>query len=502
MTSGPSRPTLSFREATLRSGLVSARKYKRVVELAGTDDDEVIAATLVKSGLITPYQAQQLRDGRIKFNLGPYDITDGIGQGGMGHVFKAVHRVMGRECAVKTLPLGKWSEEAHESFIREIRLQAGLDNPYVVRAFDAGKDGNVHYFVMEYVPGTDLRRLIKNHGPLSMSQAALIISQAALGLQYAHDLGLVHRDVKPGNILVTPEGHAKISDIGLAAWSMALENDPRAGKIVGTADYLSPEEIRNPRSAGPLSDIYSLGCTLYYAVTGKVPYPGGDSKSKCRRHCEQTPWHPRKFAPDLAEDFVDTIADMMEKDPARRIQSAAEVAERLEPWINAEAEVVDRPIDRQAWTPPPPPHEPSQLRNGSDPLEFQNSGRSAHRKPPSRTVRHHRCPPIGCRTRSVPTRSSAVMLCQSRSRWPSPFRSACWSARSSDSSSEVSCSTAAGFQGDTLLRQSGLRSPVHAHRSTVARCRRGRRSTWCDRSPVNARPWRAGHSNRSAIAPP
>lgn len=227
-----------------------------------------------------------------------------------------------------------------------------MDCPFVVRAYDAGKDGTVHYLVTEYVPGTDLRKLVRRGGPLSMNHAALVISQAARGLQYAHDLGLVHRDVKPGNILVTPEGHAKVSDIGLAAWSMGLDDDPRAGKIVGTADYLSPEQIRNPRSIGPSSDLYSLGCTLYYTVTGKVPFPGGDSRSKCKRHCEQTPWHPRKFAPDLAEDFVDTIADMMEKDPARRIATASEVADRLEVWCTTSFEV-DRPIDRQAWTAPP-----------------------------------------------------------------------------------------------------------------------------------------------------
>jgi serine/threonine protein kinase len=394
MTSDSTHPTLSFREATLRSGLVSARKYERVIELAGTDDDATIAATLVKSGLLTAYQASQLREGRTKFHLGPYEIIDGISQGGMGHVFKAVHKVMGRLCAVKTLPLEKLTAEARESFMREIRLQAGLDSPYVVRAFDAGREGNVHYLVTEYVPGSDLRRVIKNHGPLSMNQAASIISQAALGLQYAHDLGMVHRDVKPGNILVTPEGHAKISDIGLAAWSMALDDDPRAGKIVGTADYLSPEEIRNPRAVGPLSDIYALGCTLYYAVTGKVPYPGGDSKSKCRRHCEQTPWHPRKFAPDLAEDFVDIIADAMEKDPARRIQSAAEFAERLEPWCHSGAELVDRTIDRQAWTPPPPPHEPSQLRDAPESVNPQNSGGLSASGTPSAELSPPPLPPL------------------------------------------------------------------------------------------------------------
>ncbi|NNE01347.1 MAG: serine/threonine protein kinase [Pirellulaceae bacterium] len=348
---------LTFREAAIRSKLVSPRKLQKVIDIAKTDDDKVIAATLVKSGIITDYQSQQLMSGRTKLTLGPYLITEWIGQGGMGQVFKAVHNVMGRECAVKVLPREKSTAESREAFAREIRVQAGLDCPYVVRAFDAGHDGSVHYLVTEYVPGTDLRRLVRSGGPLSMHHAAMIIAQAALGLQYAHKLGLVHRDVKPGNILVTPDGHAKVSDIGLAAWSMGLDDDPRAGKIVGTADYLSPEQIRSPLAVGPASDIYSLGCTLYYTVTGKVPFPGGDSKSKCKRHCEQTPWHPRKFAPDLSEDFVDTIADMMEKDPARRIATAAEVAERLEPWAGTVIEAINRPIDRQAWTPPPPPSE-------------------------------------------------------------------------------------------------------------------------------------------------
>ncbi len=365
---------LSFREAALRSQLVSQRKYDKAVALAGTDDQEVVAATLVKSGVITQYQAQQLSAGRTKLKLGPYLITEFVGQGGMGQVFKAVHEVMGRQCAVKVLPLDKSTEESRTSFTHEIRVQSELDSPYVVRAYDAGKDGKVHYLVTEYVPGTDLRKVVRQRGPLPMSEAASIISQAAMGLQHAHELGIVHRDVKPGNILVTPDGHAKVSDIGLAAWTMMLDSDPRAKKIVGTADYLSPEQVLNPRSINHQSDIYSLGCTLYYAVTGKVPFPGGDSRSKCKRHCEQTPWHPHKFAPDLDEDFVDVIADMMEKDPSRRIQTAAEVALRLEPWAGTAFEIIDRPIERQSWMPPPPPHEPSQIRELSESAELANSG--------------------------------------------------------------------------------------------------------------------------------
>lgn len=384
MTVDTSTPTLSFRDAALRSGLVSEQQLQRAIAETGGDPTEAVSEHLVRSGVITEYQAQQLREGRTKLALGPYLITDWIGQGGMGQVYKGVHEIMGRQCAVKVLPRDKSTSESRAAFRREIRLQAGLDCPYLVRAFDAGRDGKVHYLVTEYVPGTDLRKLVRSRGRLTMSEAALIVSHAALGLHYAHSEGIIHRDVKPGNILVTPEGHAKLSDVGLAAWSMGLNDDPRAGKIVGTADYLSPEQIRNPREVGPASDIYSLGCTLYYAVTGKVPFPGGDSRSKCKRHCEQTPWHPRRFAPDLSEDFVDVIADMMEKDPLRRIGSAAEVAERLEPWAQSSIEVVDRPIDHQAWAAPPPPQEAYPAR---DSLEGFDAGTSSGGVTPSRPER-------------------------------------------------------------------------------------------------------------------
>jgi serine/threonine protein kinase len=166
---------------------------------------------------------------------------------------------------------------------------------------------------------------------------------------------LIHRDVKPGNILVTPDGRAKLSDLGLAGCLSDDEEDTRAGKIVGTADYLSPEQIRNPHEIHKVSDIYSLGCTLYYAVTGKVPFPGGTPSSKARRHLEETPWHPRRFNPDVSEEFVEIIADMMEKDLEKRIQSAAEVVARLEPWAVDVGPIVSRQMTKSPWTPPPLP---------------------------------------------------------------------------------------------------------------------------------------------------
>ncbi len=208
-----------FQSACLRSGLITKAQWNEAVATIG-EDAEKIAEHFISLGFVTHYQAQQLLAGRGKLTLGPYLITEWIGQGGMGQVFKAVHTVMGRESAVKVLPLEKSTPESRESFQREIRLQAGLDCPYLVRAYDAGRDGNVHYLVTEYVPGTDLRRLVRTQGPLPTEEAAMVLRQAALGLHYAHQLGLVHRDVKPGNVLVTPDGHAKVSDVGLAAWSM------------------------------------------------------------------------------------------------------------------------------------------------------------------------------------------------------------------------------------------------------------------------------------------
>ena len=324
-------------------------------------EDRLLRTLLIEQGALTEYQAEQLSIGQTKFTLGPYVITEFIAQGGMGHVFKAIHKVMGREVAVKTLPAGRLTPATLDGFTREIRLQAKLDCSYLVRAYDAGKDGTVHYLVTEYVPGMDLRRLIKAKGPLPQEQAASIIMQAAFGLEYAHKQGMVHRDVKPGNILVTPDGMAKVSDVGLAAFAANLVDDPRAGKIVGTADYLSPEQIRTPLAVGTVSDIYSLGCTLYYTVCGKVPFPGGDTAHKIRRHLEETPFHPRRFVDDISEEFVDIIAEMMDKDPNKRIQTCAEVAARLEPWASDSSQITQPRMSRGPWSSPPPPSLDSEM---------------------------------------------------------------------------------------------------------------------------------------------
>ncbi len=337
-------PLTVFRRSALASGLLTVEQILEAeAALRATGGaavgtwtgvgDERLAAKLVELGRLNRWQAEQLKVGRSKFSLGPYLVIDSIGQGGMGQVFKAEHRLMGRVVAIKVLPRHRSTPDAIASFTREIRAQAQFDHDNLVRAFDAGHDGNVYFLVTEYVPGTDLRKLVRARGKLSMQDAATIIAQAARGLAHAHSRGMVHRDVKPGNLLVTPGGQTKVSDLGLASF-LGVEDpdDPRAGRIVGTADYLSPEHITSPSKLSAASDIYSLGCTLYYAVTGKVPFPGGTGRDKARRHCEDTPLNPRRFNLDLTDEFIDVIAAMMEKDPARRLQTATQVVNRLAPW--------------------------------------------------------------------------------------------------------------------------------------------------------------------------
>jgi serine/threonine protein kinase len=302
--------------------------------------DEELGRRLVELGYLNRWQVEQLKEGRTKFTLGPYRIVNAIGQGGMGHVFKAEHKMLGRTEAVKVLPKNRSTPDAIAAFQREIRAQAQLDHPNLVRATYADHEGDTYFFVTEYVPGTDLRKLVRRNGPLAPAIAATIISQAAEGLHYAHRKGLVHRDVKPGNVLVTPEGRTKVTDLGLA-WGimddLAGAVPEKTRSLVGTADYMAPETITDPDKVRPVSDIYSLGCTLYYSVTGKVPFPGGNTAEKMQRHLSEAPLNPLHFNPDLPDDFCDVIAAMMDKNPDNRTPTAAAVVDLLAPWCDPAA---------------------------------------------------------------------------------------------------------------------------------------------------------------------
>ncbi len=351
-------------QAGLASGLLTQeqidRAWHEMVDplLSGIQSlknlsDDVLSEQLIKLGYLNPWQAEQLRHGRTKFTLGPYRILDAIGHGGMGYVFKGEHFLLGRIEAIKVLPKSQMDPRSIDAFCREIRAQAQLDHPNLVRLSYADKEGETYFLVSEFIPGSDLRRLVRRHGALSEKQATLAISQAAEALAHAHEQGLVHRDVKPGNLLVTPEGLTKLTDLGLASFSSdaapAADGGPR--HIVGTPDFIAPEAITNPGDVRRSCDIYSLGCTLYYAVTGKVPYPGGATRDKLRRHLDEAPITPLRFTPKLDPLLADLIAQMMHKRPEERIGSAAEVVDRLRRWTSTADENTWRQIGQYAADP-------------------------------------------------------------------------------------------------------------------------------------------------------
>ena len=372
-----------FRGTALASGLIDEATLKaaetEVARVASTNADPVafdkaVAALLVERRQLTRFQADQMLAGRRKLTLGQYRIIDAIGQGGMGQVFRAEHAMMGRVVAIKVLPRAKSTPDTEAAFQREIRMLGRLDHENLVRALDAGNDGKVYYLVTEYVPGVDLRKQVLRYGTLDEVTAASVITQAARGLAYAHEQGLVHRDVKPGNLLVTEDGRVKVLDLGLAGSVLEAEST-RLGRVVGTMDYMAPEQIRSADTAGPAADIYGLGCTLYFALAGQVPFPGGTRQEKARRQLSESPPPVRQFAPHVSDAFGAVLGKMMEKSPQRRIATAEEVIERLRPWTPESSPTMSRIPSPRHRRPGPSAAVPAPLPGSSGGFGHGGSGR-------------------------------------------------------------------------------------------------------------------------------
>jgi WD40 repeat protein/tRNA A-37 threonylcarbamoyl transferase component Bud32 len=302
---------------------------------------QALAKQLVQRGWLTRFQAKHLLQGRGgDLILGPYRLLDAIGQGGMGQVFKAQHTLMNRIVALKVIRKEKLSKPgAVARFHREVQLAAQLAHPNIVTAYDAGRTGDNHYFAMEYVDGSNLFHLIRQNGPLPVAQACECIRQAALGLQHAHERGLIHRDVKPSNLLVTRTAEGallvKILDMGLARLQNADDADTaltRDEQIMGTPDYLAPEQAMNSRGVDIRADLYSLGCTLYYLLTGRVPFPGKALTEVLLRHQMEGAVPVEHLRPEVPTGVGIVVRRLMAKKPEERYQQPREVAEALEPF--------------------------------------------------------------------------------------------------------------------------------------------------------------------------
>jgi len=303
------------------------------------EDPVVVCKELEDLGLVTRWHCEKILQGKYKgFFLGKHKLLGHLGSGGMSSVYLAEHLGMKHKRAIKVLPKSKLGNNSYlERFQREAKAIASLNHPNIVRAYDIDNDKDTHYMVMEYVDGADMQTLVRKHGPLPYLVAANYIVQAARGLQHAHDVGLIHRDVKPANLLVNRQGIVKVLDLGLALFeddkndaSLTMEyND----KVLGTADYLAPEQAINSHNVGHKADMYGLGCTLYFLLTGHPPFPDGSIASRIIKHQNSMPPDIRKDRPDCPGELDGICVKMMQKDPKFRYASCDQVADVLEAWI-------------------------------------------------------------------------------------------------------------------------------------------------------------------------
>ncbi len=336
-----------FLEILAKSGLVDPKasdqlvaKIKEKLDGALPSSSKKLAGIFKKEGLITQWHIEKLLAGKYKgFFLGKYKLLGHIGTGGMSSVYLGEHIRMGDKRAIKVLPKSRVRDATYLArFQLEAKAIASLNHPNIVMAYDIDNEGDVHYIVMEYVDGLDLQQLVKRDGAMDFSTAATVVAQAARGLQHAHDKGVIHRDVKPANLLIDPLGNVRLLDMGLALVtagddeSLTVANNEN---VLGTADYLAPEQALNSHNVDHRADIYGLGCTLYFLLTGKPPFSEGTLAQRIAKHQSEMPTPVRQWRSDCPGELEGICVKMIQKDPKYRYQTAADVAEVLEKYCVA-----------------------------------------------------------------------------------------------------------------------------------------------------------------------
>jgi serine/threonine-protein kinase len=366
----PAQPVATVTDLVKALGTSALLNPAQQQELAETlqgrfSDPRSLAKELLQRGWVTPYQVNQLLQGRgHELVLGPYMLLERLGEGGAGQVFKARHQRMNRTVALKVIRKELLADsEVVSRFYREIQVVSQLTHPNVVHAYDAGPIGRTHVLVMEFVEGIDLGRLVKQSGPLPVSEACEYVRQAALGLQHAHERGLVHRDIKPPNLMrVTGKGLVaspdqvasasslatshqplatiKILDLGLARLRQKADGGegnslvtPHGSVMMGTPDFLAPEQALDFHAADIRADIYSLGCTFYYLLTGRPPFPGGSLAQKIAKHMQEEPSAIEQLRADVPAAVGKILSRMLAKRLEDRYQTPQDVAEALAVWL-------------------------------------------------------------------------------------------------------------------------------------------------------------------------
>jgi serine/threonine protein kinase len=325
----------------------------RDVPLDRRDDPEAVADHLVKNGLLSRFQARKLLQAMPGgLVLGPFQILAPIGKGGMGTVYLArdVRSEQLQALKVLTPKKARESERLLARFRREMEMCQRVAHPHIAWTCDVGVCQGVYYIAMEYIPGKSLYRVVSDSGPLEPSRAARLFGEIAVALDHAHHQGLIHRDLKPSNIQITPNDHAKLLDLGLAIMQgetpAAREVVGGQGYVVGTMDYIAPEQTEDATGVDPRSDVYALGSTLYFALSGRPPFPGGTPLEKVQRHRGQEPLPLEQLNPRVPGGLALLVRRMMAKKPADRVPTAHAVQQELHAWANGEpVQPVDRPGD-------------------------------------------------------------------------------------------------------------------------------------------------------------
>jgi serine/threonine protein kinase len=359
----PAVPLESFIQALFDARLMERSELESFLERFAVESRprqaEALARELIRARRLTEYQAGALLQGKSRgLAIGNYVVLDKLGKGGMGMVFKARHRRTKRTVALKLLPPSyARSESAVLRFQREAEAVGRLGHPNIVAALDAGDFNGLHYFVMEYVEGRDLARLVKEEGPLPLERALEYLGQAARGLKAAHHQGTFHRDIKPSNLMLDTAGTVKIVDLGLARVGPDMEIASPAeldcelsspGDLLGTVSFMAPEQALNASAADHRSDIYSLGCTLYWLLTGETPYSGATRLACLQAHREQPIPRLRDRLPGIAPIVDTTLQRMLAKLPADRHQSMTALLADLEACHAREHQSLSPPATSQA----------------------------------------------------------------------------------------------------------------------------------------------------------
>ncbi len=324
-----------------KSGMIDEHKLNEYLQRRQDNGDlpaDVRECTddMVNEGLMTLFQAEQFLLGKYRgFTIGKYKLLERIGVGGMGQVFLCEHMFLKRRVALKVLPPAKAEEgSALGRFYREARASAALQHANVVRTHDIDQDGNLHFIVMDYVDGPNLLDVVKRFGPMDYRRAISYVRQISLALEFAFKNQIIHRDVKPGNILIDRKGTARLLDLGLARFindhadQLTIQYDDKL--VLGTADYVAPEQVANSHTADTRADIYALGATLYYLLAGHPPFPNGTVREKLMWHRTKEPASLRAVRPEVPAWLIAIVDKMMAKDPKDRYQTPAQVATELE----------------------------------------------------------------------------------------------------------------------------------------------------------------------------